>query len=1491
MRSIQLLATTMAIVGTLGTLGACSTRNEDLNRIVDPYWSKAYFADDNEWYLRSTVVDAPPEHGWISIADGDWLMLEKVRWEITQNDLIAWRTYSITPGSELENTPGADDVYKGQAVAIFPIVDHFDIRREFDPTTGEEGNVVSENRDRLWYDRAFIRVDWSSNRVSTFKYHLGLEEPGYCGGPCVGTGQQQFMIQAAQAPADPKRWRFEDDYFEITTRHEVAPDILGIVGYYGVAVAGDFSSAVIDVRHSFMKVPKSDYEPLPMPGTVVLEDENGNEVRDERGFAKRIPINDRFGFFGSLGRTTFDANRGMVQSGQIFNASLFNIWKKTKNDDGSIIPIEQREPKPQAIVYYTNVEHPTQLLNGSRRVAAQWNKVFRETVWKVNEARYTGALDADGIPSDVPEMFVLRQNDCNVANVKSVIEALSSSHPDLVDEITEQAKREIVNNEVVPFDGTIASVEARFNEANGEIDNLQASGLGSKGQSFTQLQAQETQALHDLERICAALEYFTGGDMTMGRAAPADVVPFRYQRLGDNRYSMMNLLVGDFQSGWLGLGPPYADPETGETISATANMAINLLDRYAARAAQYVAALNGETNPVDLQYGFDIAKYNNQKLLENSKLVTRRASQEARESVSRAFSARRGEGELLKEISPGRAEARMSRVIGTEMEQQLITEDDVALFGAVDPRDAATVGLDEGMLNAVSPLRNPALRHLGREIEQKVIRMGQRAADPPEMINGFLIGQAVAYKDMSYAERLKKLREDMYVAVALHEVGHNVGMFHNFAGSTDAINFGEFFWEVQDLPTDIDDAITQLVALGDEKSQKRLAQLNNCNAVIASAGPEFDSSGMTTQECLRQSEGVYSSIMDYHGQWNADFNGLGPYDFAANKFAYGRLLEVFPTENLAPDIDQPGEMKKNIFYNDWRNIPEMFNGADRAARVQQMHDRRYVRMDWTTSSTRQAPLANEVPYRFGWGAYPEPTVKVFDFGPDTRSNAAFKLTNYYQNFFFSHFARNRLWDFDAVSGAIGQDDDVMSDFTEKMQWFFFYNATDPAFEGTYAYEDFLATTIEGLNHFAHVIAEPNSGDFHTLPNFQLFGATNLSPDERSTAPLNVAIPWSNLGFCDAQIINTAGFADSDDTGAAPDRDVEFMADPQPGYAAGNVPLGEGRPFFVGFTDDYVDFYIRYVGHYWTKQYAIINLALNQAFFPRVDVDADWRTYDVSWYRMFPREVSKLYRALVTQDDISLGGFLDANGNYVRPDLIPTPDTVDTTGMTRVLPQIAINHNYYAYLLANIFLDSPTDDTVDLTKSMQIAVDGATDDVRAYDDAEARDAANCPEFDPTNPEHLFDPPACKTVLSFTHPTTGITYRGLKVGEFPVAFDMIKRLNLLKYRFERLDACSRDLEDNGVLDVADDYCGCISNIGTARQSGQFLQWCLSDYVNVPPGTTLQAPPLPADGINIAQLDVICTEQDLRNRRDSARESVDDLTDYVNDLRTYNKLVTNF
>ena len=46
--------------------------------------------------------------------------------------------------------------------ALYALESHFDVRHSFNPTTGEELNVVEENStDRPWSLRQYMRVDWS----------------------------------------------------------------------------------------------------------------------------------------------------------------------------------------------------------------------------------------------------------------------------------------------------------------------------------------------------------------------------------------------------------------------------------------------------------------------------------------------------------------------------------------------------------------------------------------------------------------------------------------------------------------------------------------------------------------------------------------------------------------------------------------------------------------------------------------------------------------------------------------------------------------------------------------------------------------------------------------------------------------------------------------------------------------------------------------------------------------------------------------------------------------------------------------------------------------------------------------------------------------------------------------------------------------------------------------------------------------------------------
>jgi hypothetical protein len=360
------------------------------------------------------------------------------------------------------------------------------------------------------------------------------------------------------------------------------------------------------------------------------------------------------------------------------------------------------------------------------------------------------------------------------------------------------------------------------------------------------------------------------------------------------------------------------------------------------------------------------------------------------------------------------------------------------------------------------------------------------------------------------------------------------------------------------------------------------------------------------------------------------------------------------------------------------------------------------------------------------------------------------------------------------------------------------------------------------------------------------------------------------------------------------RDGIFVQ-PQSGYTTSTIPQSDGRPFFIGLTNDYEDWYITYVGTFWTKLYALRMLGYNFAFFPREDFYADPRAYDVSWYRLFPKQVQQLYHSFITNRPQEIGPTICtasssraagapcehlADGAFVSRDLLNADlTTPDYTGNIKVLPSVAYNQQYASAIFANIMgMSSPTDDTEDMSKTMKVALQGGNDDTSAFDDAVAQ--ANANGVDPAT-----------VVATFTHPISGLTYRGLKVGDFPIAYDLVTQLNQLKERFQRLDSCVNDMnldltdgaiDGKGLSDPSDPSSAIVA-VPNSHQTDPYCQ-CIDNYVDFVSGdcTKQQVDPI-GEGL--------CQPFVLQNRRDSAREILDDLVDYVGDVRSINKYLGNY
>src|SRR3989338_2703973 len=243
-------------------LVSCSSHQDTINRIGDfydkaalnPNWQTALLSP--EWYYRMTVIDTDPGTKALSVGDGHWLHPETIRFEITLDLLIGWRSHPTVPGTELEQNSN----YKGAPVVAFKILKHFDAARNYDPMTGAKGNLLIENTDdRSWYKRRFMKVDFSRNLVKELKRQ---DEASWMWDSEKISFDNAFVVDQRN-PANPKRIRFEDGYFELTTRQGVKVDIYKYYGLYGEQFQMDDAAPVIDLRHSFMRKPeKNNYQPL-----------------------------------------------------------------------------------------------------------------------------------------------------------------------------------------------------------------------------------------------------------------------------------------------------------------------------------------------------------------------------------------------------------------------------------------------------------------------------------------------------------------------------------------------------------------------------------------------------------------------------------------------------------------------------------------------------------------------------------------------------------------------------------------------------------------------------------------------------------------------------------------------------------------------------------------------------------------------------------------------------------------------------------------------------------------------------------------------------------------------------------------------------------------------------------------------------------------------------------------------------------------------------
>jgi hypothetical protein len=1200
LRQIRTLGIFAVAVSMVALSVGCAETVGDIDRTQPDKIHKSLFRADKTWYFKQTVVDVPPTASFVFEGIGSDIF--KIRWEIRQGVLIAWRSHEHVPGmdpkavhgcsswrkvdTDLDGTddesvcvtwqdvgqtefvPGDDrgtdpEYYKESAIGAWEILDHFDVIRQYNSTTGEQSNVLVENReDRPWHERDYMRVKWHANTVDNWN----MIDPGL-------SGYSELVSEGEEGIASKDSMHFEDAEGNIYTHGERRIDDGAVYFDYTVnwhlspqfCFTGSPNNCVpehVVVRNSFARIDNDrdqDYEMA---------------VHDDLSQSK-------FGYFRTE-RLVYDRRRGFTDSSQVFLANRHRTWESSyKRHDCAAVDASLTDIGQQI---------------GESGVSKEKTRLL-----KLDEARLGPAKEACDAGETPPFERTLDGDKMPLAMADRtpdpIVYVLSENHP-------------------AKLMGTAREITAEWNRA---FRRATAHGCGIEVPDGTDVGAVPVCELDTCANLKAAgcIPDMFVLDENLSCRADTRSERRHCTRNGDVRKNFIYWVDQPQQAGPLGFGPSYADPETGELISGTAYVYGAAVDSYATKAMDIVDVLGGFLTIEDLADGEQVKAYidSHRNRLDPRRIAKAAADAEGMSldefmalDVNEALELLMPEKirqrtqiiamDGLPEGNPLFEQVQADKIKGTDFEHLLLNDEMVNVLMrlpevqqiAPDWRPGEPIP-DEAreLINPANWAYGSAMREMDEERTQFFARKSVLMAD---FVDDSIIGLALNYQNESDPEEVyQDLRRKIYRAVMLHEVGHTVGLRHNFEGSFDSINYFDQYWNLRD---------ENLGYLAEQDNQGIQEIFNEADVT-------------TVQKEGRMREYGYSSIMDYGAKFNSDIQGLGRYDEAAVLFGYAHAVEVFETPRadvlsrlrdymLRLGYD-PGFDFEQYLYDTWENrthpqdphplkhfnythVPYFLGGLD-GIRSRKVVD--YTGLaDLRTDDERPADLALEVPYMFCGDEWVNSimTCNRWDEGANYHEINATAVSAYRNYYFFDHFRRDRK-DFSpqsVMSRVYTRYFRLRSD-TYRFGLFsgvFWGGLPDPVLR--YLWQSAI---VSGLNTLLDVVSTPEYG-------------TYVRADDGRYHLLK--------------------------------RDI----DPRQGFT---VPMGLGRRRFTRYFWEEGYEYYRYPlesGHFWDYLAAMMTLTESSFSVLGVEVDADFRTYSIPYYLLFSEKLTRWFNGMAMRDSDAFG---------------------------------------------------------------------------------------------------------------------------------------------------------------------------------------------------------------------------------------------------------------
>lgn len=265
---------------------------------------------------------------------------------------------------------------------------------------------------------------------------------------------------------------------------------------------------------------------------------------------------------------------------------------------------------------------------------------------------------------------------------------------------------------------------------------------------------------------------------------------------------------------------------------------------------------------------------------------------------------------------------RLHALAGTDIETQLMQSPAIQQYSGIEGMPTT-----EAVLNIASPVRG-ANRTFQRQFARfKQEALGRRGACmlsaedamSPAPLAIANLADVLQEKFGQFnpndppdvqQERARKMQQFItqraQYAVIIHEMGHSIGLRHNFVSSSDAFNYRSQYWQLRTKNGTVTDTCTDLSTDGE-----------GC------VGPRYFDPITENEKKNLIWMFMHSSTMDYAGEVTQDLLGLGAYDFAAARMFYSDTVAVYDVQD---DPNTTDNESYNVLTARGRGVLEKISG-------------------------------------------------------------------------------------------------------------------------------------------------------------------------------------------------------------------------------------------------------------------------------------------------------------------------------------------------------------------------------------------------------------------------------------------------------------------------------------------------------------------------------------------------------------------------------------